>query len=151
LANVGQVGIRPRLSALKPDFKRISPVAGFKNIFGSRVLLETGKSLAKVAVVGAVAAFALVPQITHLAAGGGAPPGELGRLMGSSALAIAQRAAIAYLVIGVVDFVWQRRRHERGMRMTKQEIKDEHRQHSLPPEVRSALRRRHIQAARARM
>jgi flagellar biosynthesis protein FlhB len=151
IANVAQVGFRPSLSAIKPEFKRINPASGAKNLFGSRILFETGKSITKVAVVAIVAAMALIPQLTHLGASVGTPPAALGKLMGSSALAIAQRAAIAYLLIGIIDFIYQRHRHEKQLRMTKQEVKDEFKQHSLPPEVRSALRRRQMQIARARM
>ena len=138
-------------SAIKPDFKRINPVSGAKNLFGSRIVFELGKSIAKVAVVGIVAGMALIPELTSLGASVGTPPGALGRLMGTSAIAIAQRAAIAYLLIGVIDFVYQRHRHEKQLKMTKQEVKEEFKQHSLPPEVRSALRRRQMQIARARM
>ena len=151
LVNVAQSGLRPSFAGVKPDIKRINPVTGFKNIFGPRIVFETGKALAKVLVVGAVAAVALLPQLTHLGASVGTPPGALAALMGSSATSIAQRAAIAYLLIGIIDFAWQRRRHERQLRMTKQEVKDEHKQHSLPPEVRAAIRRRQMMAARARM
>ena len=151
LSNVAQVGFRPSLTALKPDVKRISPVSGFKNLFGTRILFETGKSLAKVGVVGAVVAMALLPQLTSPAIGVGTPPGVLGHLMSSSAAAIAERAAIAYVLIGLVDYIWQRRRHERMLRMSKQEVKEEAKQHSVPPEVRAALRRRQVQAARQRM
>lgn len=151
IANVAQVGFRPSLTAIKPDFKRVNPVSGAKNLFGSRIVFELGKSLAKVAVVGVVAAMALVPMLMNLGASVGTAPGALGRLMGSNVLAIAQRAAIAYLLIGIVDLVYQRRRHEKQLRMTKQEVKEEFKQHSLPAEVRGALRRRQMQIARARM
>jgi flagellar biosynthetic protein FlhB len=66
-------------------------------------------------------------------------------------LAIAQRAAFAYLLIGLIDYGYQRWRHEKGLRMTKQELREEFKQHSLPAEVKSAQRRRQLQAARARM
>jgi flagellar biosynthesis protein FlhB len=151
LANVAQIGFKPSLTALKPDINRINPATGFKNLFGAKIFFETGKSLAKVAVVGAVAAIALIPQLTNLGASVGTAPGALGRLMSSSAGAIAQRAAIAYLIIGIIDMIYQRRRHDKMLRMTKQEVKEEFKQHSLPPEVRSALRRRQTQIARARM
>jgi flagellar biosynthetic protein FlhB len=151
LANVAQVGVRPRLGALKPDVKRVSPVSGFKNLFGARILFETGKALAKVAVVGGVVAMALIPDLTQLGASVGTPPGALASLIGSGVSGIAIRALAAFLLIGIVDFVWQRRRHEKSLKMTKQEVKEEHKSHALPPEVRSAIRRRQIQAARARM
>jgi flagellar biosynthesis protein FlhB len=151
IANIAQVGFRPSFTALKPDFKRINPASGAKNLFGSRIVFELAKSLAKVAVVATVAAMALIPELTNLGASVGTTPGALGQLMGTSALAIARRAAIAYLLIGVIDFVYQRRRHEKQLKMSKQEVKDEFKQHSLPPEVRSAQRRRQMQIARARM
>ena len=151
LMNVVQVGFRPSFTALKPDIKRVNPVTGFKNVFGPRIFFESGKSLAKVAVVGAVVAMALIPDITNLGASVGTTPGTLAGMMSSGALGVAERAAIAYLLIGIVDFIWQRRRHEKSLKMTKQEIKEEHKSHNLPPEVRAALRRRQMQAARARM
>jgi flagellar biosynthetic protein FlhB len=151
LANLGQVGWHPSFQQLKPNFGRINPMSGLKNLFGPRLLFDTFKSLAKVSVVAVVVALTLIPQLTGLAAGVGTPPGMLGALVKSSVTAIVERSAFAYLLIGIVDFVYQRRRHEKSLKMTRQEVKDEARQHTLPPEVRSALRRRQIQAARARM
>jgi flagellar biosynthetic protein FlhB len=150
-ANVAQVGFRPAFSGIKPNFKRLNPATGFKNIFGKRIAFETGKTLSKVGAVGAVVAIALVPDLTHLGASVGTPPAALGVMIHAGAMSIAERAAIAYLLIGIIDLIWQRRQHEKGLKMSKQEVKDESKQANLPPEVRSALRRRQIQAARARM
>ena len=72
-------------------------------------------------------------------------------LINSSIMGIAERAAIAYLLIGIGDFIYQKRRHTKQLKMSKQEVKEETRQQSAPPEVRSAIRRRQMQAARARM
>jgi flagellar biosynthesis protein FlhB len=151
LSNIAQVGLRPSLHALKPDFKRLNPAQGFKNMFGTRALFETAKSLAKVSVVGAVAAMTLIPQITNLQANVGTTPGALGSMLGSSALSIVQRVIVAYALIAVIDLIYQRRKFSKQLRMTKQEIKDEGKQTQLPSEVKAALRRRQIQAARARM
>jgi flagellar biosynthesis protein FlhB len=152
VVNVGQVGLKPTFEPLKPSFGKLNPLTGFKNLFFSaRMPFEGAKALAKVSAVGAVVALALLPQLTHLGASVGTPPAELGALITSSVMGIAQRAAIAYLVIAVIDLVWQRRKHAKGMRMTKQEVKEESRQADLPPEIKGAIRRRQIQAARARM
>jgi flagellar biosynthesis protein FlhB len=151
LAGTAQVGFRPSLQALALDFKRINPISGMRNLFGPNLIFEALKAVAKVAVVGLVAALALIPGLPSLASEVGIPPGALALVMGSRAIAIAQRAALAYLLIAVVDYAWQRRRHERRLRMTKQEVKDEARQYGLPAEVKAALRRRQLQAARKRM
>jgi len=51
----------------------------------------------------------------------------------------------------VIDYAWRRRRHEKQLKMTKQQVRDEARQYGISAEVRAALRRRAMQAARARM
>jgi flagellar biosynthetic protein FlhB len=139
------------LKSLKPEFSRLNPASGVKRIFGKRAGFEAGKSLAKVAIVGAAAAMSLVPMITNMKTGVGAPPAALGSLMFSSAKSIAIRVLAVYILIAIVDFAWQKRQFEQGMKMTKQEVKDESRNQDLPPEVKSAIRRRQVLAARARM
>lgn len=151
LSGVAQVGFKPRLQALKIDPHRISPLSGAKNLFGPNALFETVKASTKVAVVGAVAALSLLPDISGLASKVGIAPLALGGLSASSALSVAERACFAYAIIGLLDYLWQRRRTERAMRMTKQEVKEEMRQHSVSAEIKSAQRRRQMQATRARM
>jgi len=151
LANVAQIGVRPSLHALKPDFRRLNPVTGAKNVFGVRMGVQLAEVLAKVAVVGAVAAMSLVPQIRTLGTNVGTSPMALGSLLGSSAKSIIVRIVMAYFLIAILDLIWQRRRHAKQLRMTKQEVKDEGKQTQLPPEVRAAIRRRQIQALRKRM
>ncbi len=151
LVNFAQTGMRASPRALKPQFSRLNPKAGFQNVFGPKIFFETVKALAKVAVIGGVVALALIPDIIHLTAGVGTSPFALGHLLAQGVTGIVERAAIGYLLIGVVDYIHQRRRYEKSLKMTKQEVRDEGKQHQLPPEVRAALRRRQIQAARARM
>jgi flagellar biosynthetic protein FlhB len=151
LANIAQVGLRPTPHAIKPDFKKINPAKGAKQIFGKKIAFELGKVLAKVAVVGAVAAMSLVPMITHLVVNVGTSPLTLGAVLSSSAKSVIERCVIAYALIAIVDYLWQRRTHNKTMKMSKVEVKDEHKQTDLPPEVRGAIRRRQMQAARARM
>jgi flagellar biosynthetic protein FlhB len=151
LVNVAQVGLRPTPQALKPDFRRINPVSGLKNLLGPNAVFEALKAIAKVAVVGAVAALALLPGLTALAATVGVSPAALAVIAGHSALAVAERAGFAYLVVGVIDYAWKRHRHEKQLMMTKQQVKDEVRQYGVSAEVKAALRRRQVQMARARM
>jgi flagellar biosynthetic protein FlhB len=151
VAGAGQAGLRPAALALKPDFRRINPASGARNLFSANLPVEAIKAIVKVAAVGAVAALALLPGMKSLAAIVGISPHTLGATALGRATAVAEPAALAYLVIGVADYVWKRRRHERKLRMTKQEVKEEARQYGISQEVRAALRRRQLQAARARM
>src|SRR5919199_2647309 len=151
IANVIQV--RPRLSAagLKPDPKKLNPLTGAKNLFGPNVLFEGAKNITKVVIVGLITAFAVLPKLGELGALVGMAPGDFVSKAAHMVLGIAQRAAAAYLVLAIIDFAYQRWRHEKSLRMDKQEVKDEQKQFTSPPEVRSAIRRRQMQAAKARM
>ena len=151
LINVIQVGGKPHVQALKPDPKRLNPFSGFKNIYGPNALFEGAKNVFKVAAVGAVTALGVLPKLDQFAALVGMPPAQLMPTLAHMVLGIAQRAGIAYLLIGIVDYAYQRYRTEKSMKMDKQEVKEEHKSSELPAEVRGAIRRRQMQAARARM
>jgi flagellar biosynthesis protein FlhB len=151
LANVIQV--RPKLNAkgIKPNAKKINPLSGFKNLFGPNVFFEGAKNITKVTIVGLITAFAVYPKLPELATLVGMAPGDFVGKVGEMVLGIAQRAAFAYLLIAIADFIYQRWRHEKSMKMDKQEVKEEQKAYTSPPEVRSAMRRRQMQAAKARM
>ena len=151
VSSIVQVGWHPSAKAAAPDFKRMNPWSGFKNIFGPNMLVEGGKNIAKVGVVGAIVAAAFLPTLPTLGSLVGMEPQELASTLVDNIKGIAQRAVFAYLVIGLVDIIWQRHRHEKQLKMDKQEVKEEMKGMSLPAEVRMAQRRRAQQLARARM
>jgi len=146
-----QVGIKPHPKVLRPDPKRLNPVTGFKNLFGPNAIFETGKSLVKIVVVAAVVLASLLPHVTETAGLVGISPIELASRIAGELRAIALRAAAAYLIIGLVDYVYQRYRTEKSLKMDKQEVKDEAKNQDLPAEIKGAIRRRQMEAARARM
>jgi flagellar biosynthetic protein FlhB len=151
VTGVLQVGWKPSGQALKPDPKRINPLKGAKNLFGMHFLFESAKTVVKFAVIGSIAAMALFGQLGELGALVGMTPAELLHRGSETILQIAQRGAMGYLVIALVDFAWQRYRFEKQMRMDKEEVKQEHKGQEVSAEVRGAIRRRQMQAARARM
>jgi flagellar biosynthetic protein FlhB len=150
-ASVAQVGFKPATEALKPDVKRLNPVQGAKNIFGLNAVVETIKGTTKIVVVGGIAALALFPKLTDLAALVGIPPVELGSELVRRVSDICWKAGIAYLLIAAADFFWQRIRHERQLRMRKDDVKREQKEESVAPELRGALRRRASEMSRGRM
>ena len=80
----------------KLELKGIIKGFGDKRVLdGLDLAVETGKSLAKVGVVGVIVAMTLIPKMTQLAATVGISPAMLGSQLGSMALSVAQRAAIA--------------------------------------------------------
>ena len=150
-ASVGQVGFNPSAHVLKPDFKKINPASGLKNLFGPNTLFEAVKNVLKVGAVGGIAAMALFGKLDELAALVGTPPADLVPQIGHLAMSIAQRGALAYLAIAAIDYFYQRHRHNKSLRMDKDELKQEFKQQGTPAEVKSAQRRRAMELSRARM
>jgi flagellar biosynthetic protein FlhB len=149
--SVGMVGFKPSGQALKPDPKRLNPISGAKNIFGPNALVETVKSILKVGVVAGIVAVALLPKLPEFGGMVGISPVDFGTILAGDMSSLIKRAAFAYLLIGAADFAWQKRRHEKSMKMDKQEVKDEAKEQNTPAEVRSALRRRQMELSRKRM
>jgi flagellar biosynthesis protein FlhB len=149
--SVGMVGLKPSAKALRPDAKRMNPASGLKNILGPNALVELGKSIAKVGVVAAIVAVALLPKLPEFGGMVGISPVDFGTILSRDLGALVKRAAFAYLLIGAIDFAWQKRRTEKSMKMDKNEVKDEVKQQNVPAEVRGALRRRQMEISRKRM
>ena len=76
-AGAGQVGLKPMFGAMKPDFKKLNPAKGLKNMFGPNLFAEAAKSIGKVSIVGAIAALALFPKLQEFGALVGTPPEDL--------------------------------------------------------------------------
>ncbi len=145
--------VRPKLTfeTVKPQFSRIDPRSGFKRLFSVSSLFEAGKAIAKTSVV-AIAAFLVIwPRLKSLASLTGAPPGAMMGELGGVVLRMAFAVSIAFGVLALIDYAWQKHRFEKQLRMTKEEVKQEARQQDVAPEVRGAIRRRQFQQARRRM
>jgi flagellar biosynthetic protein FlhB len=151
-ASAGQVGLKPTPQAIKPDFKKLNPISGAKQMFSPQHLaFETAKNLLKTAIVAAIAAHTLWGRLDELAAMVGMPPQQMIPEIASVVMTIAQRAAMAYIGIAIVDFIYQRYRFDKNLKMDKEEVKQEFKQQQLPAEIKSQQKRRAMEMARARM
>ena len=113
---------------IMPDFSRISPMSGFKRLFGARGFTEFGKSVVKLLSVGAVVSLIVVAQKSMLLSAMFADVADLPqRLLWLCAKATVA-VAVCVLVIASADMTWTRIHWRRDLRMSKQEIKDEMKQ-----------------------
>lgn len=135
-------GARLRPAALLPDPKRLDPVAGLGRMFGMKALSELGKALAKVAVVGAVAGYALSRFVHDLAPLARAEPGASSAMLADRLGTLALHLALGLGLIALVDTPLAWFRFGGRLRMTKQEVRDEARADEGSPELKSAMRRR---------
>ncbi|HYR96228.1 MAG TPA: EscU/YscU/HrcU family type III secretion system export apparatus switch protein [Candidatus Binatus sp.] len=150
-AVIAQVGwsVNPELVA--PDAGRLSPAKGLGRIFSANGAVHLVKAVVKIVIVLGVAYRVLLRTGTEaVAAPGMTNDGILAFTgLGLRRLFLAMAGALA--VLGVVDYLWQRWRHEQGLRMTRQEVKEEHKESDGDPQVRMRFRRAHREIARRRM
>jgi flagellar biosynthesis protein FlhB len=151
LSAFAQVGLRFTPKALTPQFSRISPRTGFKKIFSSQGAWSLGKTLLKLGVLAGLG-YVLLRQLMGSELGGATLPLATTLANASSTTsAILRDIGLVALVIAAADYAFQRRSYQQGLRMTKQEIKEENRSSDGSPEVRRALRSKARQLSRMRM
>ena len=121
---------------------RMNPLAGLGRIFGMQGLIELGKALLKVTLVGAVGAGALWHFSNSIAAMGNEDVIGAVAHVGSLASTLFLILAFALVVVAGVDVPLQMFQLMRKLRMSKQELKDEHKQTEGSPEMKGAIRRR---------
>lgn len=150
-ANVAQSGVMLTTKPLSPKWQRISPEAGVKRLFSKRALVELVKSIVKILVVGGVVGWTLVKTAPDYLPLSVSPAAASYPWMLASMLRVAAAATGALALLALLDFFFQRWDWERGLRMTRQELKEEYKQHEGDPIMKSRVRSRQQQVARQRM
>lgn len=136
---------------LKPSLEKISPLAGIKRMFSLRSVTELIKGLLKIAMVAAVAATVIVPSLDRL------PhiptmelPAVLDLLFGLG-VRVFGGVVIVLTALALIDFMYQLYEYRKKLRMTRQEVRDEHKQAEGDPHVKARLRSIRMERARQRM
>ena len=139
------------LGALRPDLSRLSPAAGLARAFGGEAALQVGKGLLKALLVAALAWLTVRPLLAGLLALAGAPVARVAAVMGVAAAQLAERVALVALALGVADFLLVRRRHLGRQRMTREEVRREHKESEGDPSHRAERQRLHRELSEQRM
>lgn len=137
--------------ALKPKPERLNPIEGIKKLVSLRGLVELGKSLLKVILIGGVLSMVLWNSRGELLGSG---RGNVHDGIGAALDVIGHAALLfagALAIVGLADMLWQRFDYARRMRMTRQEQRDEHKETEGNPEIRSRVRGMQQQMAQRRM
>lgn len=150
-AHVVQTGLVFSGERMKPKLSKVSPVEGLKRLFGPQAAANFLKGVGKLALTGAAAAIALWPRRDQLAALPALPPEAVLPIAREAAVALLVAALSVYAVIAGLDFLFQRQSYMKRQRMSRQEIKDEHRQSDGDPQVKARLRQVRQERARKRM
>ncbi len=150
-ASIAQTGLILSAKAVKPQPKRLNPIAGLKRLVSVKGQWEAVKASMRLCVVG----FVAVPMVLGVASDlGGRSEIEFGSALGyvgGRLLDLARMVSFLGLIISAADYAVQRRNHMRDLKMTKQEVKDEQKQSDGDPLVKGRIRRNAQQLSRNRM
>ena len=150
-ATVAISGFNFSSEALIPKFERLDPIAGFGRLFALNGVIELAKSLLKVTFIGCAMVLLIRHDIPDVMATG---KESIAAGVGQSLTLVAHAAmlfAVVLALIGGADAVWQRFDYGRRNRMSKQEVKDEHKDTEGNPQMKGRIRQMQIQIARRRM
>lgn len=146
-----QIGFKVTPEPLKPKFDKLNPINGFKKIFSVRALFELGKSLLKLVLIIAVIYTYFKGLDFSLYILYDMPLTQAIGLMGSTVVNLGIRISAVYLIIAIIDIIYQKRKHHKDMMMTKQEVKDEYKNMEGDPQIKGKQRQRMREAAQRRM
>ncbi|MBW7886928.1 MAG: flagellar biosynthesis protein FlhB [Bacteroidetes bacterium] len=152
ISNIAQVGFKFTPQALRLKWNKLNPFAGIKRIMiSTHTLVEMLKSIFKATVVGIVAYFIISDLLDRAVMLVDSDASQIGNFLISSTMEIFVKVGIAFVVIGIIDYGYQRFEFEKNLRMTKQEVKEETKMTEGNPEIKGRIKMLQRQIAYRRM
>jgi flagellar biosynthesis protein FlhB len=136
---------------LKPKLNRISPVSGFKRVYGKEALVQFLKGLFKISLVGAAVSIIIWQERGTLSALPQMAVEAMLPVISGIALKLLATAVIAQAFLAVADYGYQRWQWFTRQKMTREELKQEFKETEGSPEIKQKVRRLRAEAAKKRM
>ena len=140
-----QVGPGLSLKVFMPKASRFNPISGLKRMFSSRCGVKLFMALIKVTIVGAVLYWTISDRLNEIVPTMKLSVGAILVYLADSCYTVGLRIAVALLILAILDYSYQRWKHEQDIKMTKQEVKDELRRYEGDPKIKE----RRLRAQRA--
>ncbi len=141
IVNVSQTGLVWLPNKLSFDFQRIDPIAGFKRLFSLTNSTRLGFGLIKVTLVGLLLVGGVVMEWDTIMQTGSMSIEDVSKFVWSTVFAMIRRTAVALVILAVLDFGFQKWKHEQDLRMTDEEIREEAKNTQGDPHIKARRRR----------
>lgn len=142
-----QVGFVLAFQKLKPSAKKLNVISNLKNIFSKKNLFEFLKSAVKIGFLATLITFVIRDALPGLML---APYGGIEGLahsIGAMLRTLLMNVALAYIIISLADFIWQRLQHRKQLMMSKDEVRQEFKQMEGDPHIKSKRKHLHQEMA----
>ena len=151
-SNVAQFGFLFTLKPLRPKAGAFNPIRGLKKLgFSQQAMMGLAKSVFKIVLVGSIGYLTLSKLLQRSIELVDSTPSDILASMGSGAFSIGIQISSAFAVLALIDYYVQRRKFQHDTRMTKQEVKEEHKQDEGDPKIKGRIRGEMIKRHRIRM
>lgn len=151
LASIAQTGLVWSTQRIAPDWNKISILKGLKRMFALRSVIEFLKGIMKLSIVTVLMVAMAVPFMTDLELMPGFDLSAMMDRMFIVILSISAGAIMVMTVIAVLDFMFQKFDFIKTMKMSRQEIKDEHKETEGDPQIKARIRKIRAERAQQRM
>jgi flagellar biosynthetic protein FlhB len=150
-ANIIQVGFLFTMQPLIPKFEKINPLSGAKRLFSLRSFIELIKNLLKLTIIGAVAFITVKGEFDKFIGLGDTTVNAMFVFMLNVSYNVVFRIALILIILAILDYAYQRYETERGLKMTRHELKEELKQTEGDPQIKARIRALQREMARRRM
>lgn len=150
-SNYIQIGFLFTTEPLKMKLEKLDPIQGAKKIFSLRAIVELLKSILKIVLTSTIAILVLGKALDEIMVLSQTSLGNVLSLVSSLTVQIGAFIALLLLVLSVFDYLYQKYEHEKGLRMSKQDIKDEFKKTEGDPLIKGKIKQRQREMAMRRM
>lgn len=149
--NIFQVKWKVTTKPLKPKLSRLNPISGFKKIFSMSKLFELVKAIAKIVVIFWVAYSTVMNEIENIKILYELELISAVLYISDFVINMGIKISAVYLLIGFADFMYQKFKFKKDMKMSKQEVKDEYKQQEGDPQVKGKIKSKMRETSMRRM
>ncbi len=151
VASYVQIGFLFSLEVIKPKFDKLSPISGFKRLFSVKSLVEMAKAIAKGLVLVYIIYDYLIDRLVMIIESFRLDIMQFVSLMWDFVVNITLRCSIFLLIVAFADLAFKRWQHNKDLKMSKKEIKDEYKQTEGDPMLKGKIREKQRSMAMSRM
>lgn len=151
ITNLLQVGWKITTKPLRPKFSKLNPISGFKRLFSVSKLFELLKSIVKIVLISVIMYMLLKDEINSITMLLDMELLQAIAYIGDLVVKIGTTVGMYFIFVAAADFFYQKFKHKKDLKMTKQEVKDEYKNAEGDPQVKGKIKQKMREVSMRRM
>lgn len=151
IASMAQTKMLVNFKSLKPKFNRMNPLEGIKRLFSLKGFIEVLKSVLKIVILIYIIYICIKNKLEYVPKLIDSPIETSAGFTGNLIFDIVEKVIIAFVVIAVADFFYQRYQYSKNLKMTKQEVKEEYKSTEGDPQIKGKIKQKQREISQRRM